>query len=271
MLPFLPRMDILLVIPCYRETLRLPAFLGRLVDELAGAPFSTSILVVDDGSPATDQEALSQLIHPETRGNCTLLPPLLLARNTRKGGAILAGWRSMNAGAYAFVDADGAIPAEEVRRGLEYSRNSEKPPAVMLAVRRHDMNTPVTRSPLRKLCGRAFAKVAGLLLGFGIEDTQCGFKLVTGEAFHAVAEELRGCGFCFDLELLLRIRTRVPAARVVPFPVRWTAQPGGSFNIFRHAPRMLLGVVSLSLGRMRWPFHGQACEATGSAQKTRRK
>ena len=234
-----PLTDFLLVIPAFRESGRLPPYLDALKHTLAPAGFTTSILVVDDGSPPPEQAALSTLIRPGSTGTCTVVAPLLLTVNQRKGGAILAGWRHRPASRWlAFVDADGAIPAREVLRVFTLVAAGSQPSTAYFSSRQRSAGRVVEQRPLRFLAGRIFAGLVRLLVDRKIHDSQCGFKIVPAALFARIDSSLHGHGFCFDVELLASLRQAGGEVREIP--IDWKEQPGGKITPFRHGPRMLL-------------------------------
>jgi len=240
-----PPPDFLLVLPSYRESARLPRYLSALVESLATAPFTTEILVVDDGSPQAEQRAVLSATMPRRQGSCTLLPALLRPTNGRKGDAILDGWRSRRARWLAFADADGATAADEVRRVLgEVHDGDPDGRSAHFAVRATSGPLRVARSPARRIVSRAFSLLAALALRTAPMDFQCGFKIIPGPALAQVDHGLEGRGFCFDPALLLALRSaRIPVRTV---PIRWSDQPGGSVSAWRNGPAMLLGLLRLS-------------------------
>ncbi len=289
----------LLVIPAYREARRLPPFLRELRSTLADFAPGVDILVVDDGSPPADWQALRTVLAAELgapptpppattpaaapastpttapAGRCRLLPPLRLEENTCKGGAILAGWRQPGPARWlAFVDADGAVSAREVRRLFttisatsdvaEADRVSTIPiagtgahtgaPGAWFASRApHDdaanrpagipSNPQVSRTPLRRLSAALFAAVTRLLIGVSAGDTQCGFKIVTASAYRRISADLRPHGFCLDLALLLALRRADITVRVEP--IAWHEQPDGHLNLRRHGAGILRELLAL--------------------------
>jgi hypothetical protein len=239
-LPALPAYPGVLAIPAYRENTRLPAFLADLLPALRDLPLPFVLQIVDDGSPPPEAARLRDLLPLGVHGSCTVAPLLALPRNTQKGGAILAAWRAHPRAAwFAFVDADGAIPASEVRRLLLAALSPGAPAQTWFAVR-----PPGTaRPPLRRLAGRFFSALASSVCTLPVADTQCGLKLVPAPAWSAIEPGFLGSGFCFDVELLARLhRARVP---LVPFPLRWTERPGGHVRLWRAAPPMLLALLRL--------------------------
>jgi glycosyltransferase involved in cell wall biosynthesis len=229
--------QVLLVIPAYREAGRLPSYLRELSGVLSHGGFSTAILIVDDGSPIEEQQALRGLIEIGTIGSCEILQPLVLPENRGKGGAVLAGWRSgVKADWLAFVDADGALSAAEVLRVLRLAVSGQQQ-TVYCASRVGEQQRLVRRRWNRWLLGRAFAQVVRFMLNLGISDSQCGFKLLPAACFHLVDPQLQEQGYCFDLELLLALQRR--DVRIVEVPVNWLDQPGGKVRPLRDGIRML--------------------------------
>lgn len=207
------------------------------------------VLIVDDGSPIVEQATLVSRIPLVNNGKCIVAAPLLQTQNRRKGAAILAGWQSQDARWRAFVDADGAIPAGEVRRVFEKVYRENQTEGAYFAVRVRGQSHAIKRSWFRHIASRAFAWSAGALSGERIRDSQCGFKIITNSSFSRIKTWLRGCGFCFDVELLVALRRNgIPVWEV---PIDWQEQPGGKFHIHRHAPRMFLDLVRIRLRAIR--------------------
>jgi dolichyl-phosphate beta-glucosyltransferase len=230
--------DAALVIPCFRESRRLPPFLAELVAALGQAPFTSAIQAVDDGSPAAEQAALMDAVKPMLAGRCEVRPLICLPDNRLKGGAILAGWKaSPDAAWLAFVDADGAVPAGEVRRLLELAVSRADPATVYSAARTAGAGRRSHRRLSRLIASRCFARAAGWAAGFPLADPQCGFKAVSQAAFAAVSPGLADRGLCFDVELLATAHRH--GCRIEEIPIDWREQSGGSIGLWHHAPPML--------------------------------
>ena len=231
-----------LCIPAFREADRLPDFLDALIAALGPGPVRTRIQIVDDGSPVAERERLFRAVVPGACGACELLPPLALAANTRKGGAIVAGWRAhRDAAWFAFVDADGAVPAGEVRRLLETATTDSNRPLAWFAVRRP--GPVVRRDGLRAVAGRVFSTLAARVAGSRLTDVQCGLKFVPGDIWHGIEPSFHGSGLCFDVELLARLDRA--GCEVREFPIAWTERGGGSIRLWPDAPRMLFELARL--------------------------
>ena len=238
--------DVLLVLPAFRELQRLPQYLLALTGALAEAPFTSELLVVDDGSPAHEQRALRAEVGDRQVGKCRVLPPLLLPRNRLKGDAILEGWRSRPALWLAFADSDGATSASEVRRVLgEVIDEDRSQQAAHFAVRQGHGPFGVRRTPLRRILSGIFSRLAGVSLRTAPMDFQCGFKIVPGKVLPAIAPSLEDRGLCFDLALFLALRSEGVLVR--PVPIDWSDQPGGKVTLWRNGPGMVAGLWTLSL------------------------
>ena len=242
----------LLVIPSFRDALRLAPFLRDLMTSL---PPAFQILVVDDGSGQAGVTALQELIRREqmtsSHAGPMLLDPLLLAQNVGKGGAIYQGWRSRpSADLVAFADADGAVPVKEIVR--IWTAWPELEADAVIASRVQMLGRNVERLAVRHYAGRVFATLVALLTGLSVYDSQCGFKMLRRGSFLAAERHgLLSERFAFDVELLVAL-TKADC-RIVEFPVDWRDVAGGSVSLARHSVPMLRELVGIRFrhGRVR--------------------
>lgn len=236
-----------LTIPAYRESHRLPRFLQELLPALTQLGMPLRLQIVDDGSPAPEVERLRACLPTGDFGLCSVSPLLQLPRNTRKGGAILAGWQAHPQAAwYAFVDADGAVPAAEVARLLRSAQ--ELPPtqaSLLIGVRDAHAGLLLERDRLRALASRLFNHLATRISLLRLPDFQCGLKYLTAPAWRTLASSLQGFGLCFDVELIAKAQRAHIA--IHPFPIRWQERKGGSIRLPLDAPAMLLQLLRLAL------------------------
>ncbi len=234
----------LLVIPSYRDTIRLGPFLRDLMTSL---PSAFQILVVDDGSGQAGLTALQELIRREqtTEGHTgpMLLDPLILAHNVGKGGAIYHGWRSgPTTDLLAFADADGAVSAREIVR--IWTAWPDLRADAVIASRVRMLGRQVERLAVRHYAGRVFATLVAIFTGLSVYDSQCGFKMLRRDCF--LAADRRGLlaeRFAFDVELLVALAKA--RCRVVEIPVDWRDVPGGSVSLARHSVPMLRELVGI--------------------------
>ncbi len=237
-----------MVIPAYREARRLPRYLAELCPLLQKSPQPVTLQIVDDGSPPADRTALQTAVAPYLQNYPDLLAPVLyLPANQGKGAAIKAGWRTAPAETthLGFTDADGATPAAEVLRLLNYlstlpaaSRN-----LALFASRQALPGKTIQRSALRRFTGDCFRFLTAIVLRPGIKDTQCGFKIIPRQSFVRFDPEMQESRFIFDLELLLLLRRHhYPIEEI---PIDWSDQPGSQMNLLRDAPGMAAQLLRL--------------------------
>ena len=234
----------LLVVPHFRDTLRFALFLEEL---MAILPSHFAVVVSDDGSGPTEVARLCSLLSRK-RGALgpnapTLLDPLLHEANTGKGGAVVRGWQlGKEYSLLAFADADGAVSASEILRAEQYFR-SQRVYDALLGSRIKMLGRSIRRNPLRHVTGRIFATLVSIVSGLPAYDTQCGFKILTRQAFDRIHPYLVSAGFAFDVELcLLLLKT---GHSVVEFPLDWSDVPGSKLNLLRDSIRMAVEVFRI--------------------------
>lgn len=239
----------LLVIPAFRESERLPRFLPELLERLARCSVHGEVLVVDDGSGAEEQARLSAIV-AELRATFPQLRELVChPQNRGKGAAIRAGWEMCEEHQWlGFVDADGAVPAQEVCRLLEMSATSE---AALFGCRVRMLGRSIERSLARHLTGRLFATLVGCTISPHVYDPQCGLKLIPAAAYRRIARWLQEEGFCFDVELLAALLHARLGVREVP--IDWHDRPGSHVSLWRDTWRMFRDVRRISVRRKTWP------------------
>jgi glycosyltransferase involved in cell wall biosynthesis len=234
---------LLLVVPCFKESTRLPSFLESLGREFSGVR-NVRILVVDDGSGPAEQEKISALVGDATARWPFVVAPLLLPSNLGKGGAIYAGWAKQEGDDWlAFVDADGACEAREVRRLWECASQLPSDVGALFGSRVKMLGRKVERLLYRHILGRIYATLASNVLNVEAYDSQCGLKFVRSEAYRAIREELTLQRYAFDLDLLTSLlRHRVA---VMETPIDWHEVPGGKVRLFTDSLRMVRDVLSI--------------------------
>jgi dolichyl-phosphate beta-glucosyltransferase len=131
-----------------------------------------------------------------------------LSRNAGKAEAVRCGiLAALNDSPdyVGFWDADLATPLDEIPH---FCRVLDEHPklGMVIGCRMKLLGHRIGRRPLRQVLGRLFANMAGVLLGVGIYDTQCGAKLFRADrtcaALFATPFRAR---WIFDVELFARI------------------------------------------------------------------
>lgn len=244
-------MDFILVIPAFEESLRLPKYLDALACELVNQPFKCGIVVVDDGSSRPEREALLQSIRPLMARHPIIMEPVLLPENQGKGAAIMAGWSEGNQATWlAFVDADGAISPPEVVRLLAIMMAQNNPEKSIFASRIKMLGRTVERSGKRHLSGRLFAFLTGWLIDPRVYDSQCGFKIISAQAFQKIKGLLLEKRFAFDVELMAALlHKNFPIEEI---PIDWADIPGSKISLVRDTRKMLFSLIKIRSRKASW-------------------
>ena len=229
-------LDCWLVVPCYRESGRLPGFLPELCSALGKSKRRVRVLLVDDGSGEREQSALRELA-AEWPG---LVGIRLLDTNRGKGAAIRAGWDAAPDGVelLAFADADGSVSAEGFLGLLERAIGLGGDEVVIASRRLAGSRT--SRSWHRRGLSALFYWFVERFYGLGISDTQCGCKIVPRVAYERWEGRLRQERFGFDIELLRLAREDGVGVREEP--VVWVER-GGSTVTLKAALQLFIDVA----------------------------
>ena len=201
-----------IVIPAYREEVRLPESLARISRFLAAEAglAGAEVIVVDDGSPDRTGEVATE----EGRRLGLALRVIRLPRNRGKGFAVRTGVLAAAGESILVTDADLSTPIEEWRKLAATGA------PIAIGSRAVDESTVRVRQPhYRVAVGRLFNALVRLIVLPGIADTQCGFKLFERRAALAVFPRLGIDRFAWDVEALGVARKL--GYRVAEVPVLW--------------------------------------------------
>lgn len=232
--------QILLVTPVWNDSKRLAEFGTSLAKALAKSPLPIHWMIADDGSSRDEHTRLNEL-----RARFARVFPnvgLHFAKEHRgKGSVIREAWAlAPDAGWLAFVDADGAVSAEDMLGlvGKAVSSGSS-----VLGIRKRTETTRLVESPFRAVIHRGFLLATHLLLGLRCEDPQCGAKVLNAEDYRSIAHRLEEDGLAFDSELLATLDRS--GAEWIEVPVNWTEKRGGKVKPLRHGWGMLAALLRI--------------------------
>jgi glycosyltransferase involved in cell wall biosynthesis len=226
-----------IVIPAFDEEHRIGATLEATQAFLADRPGGWEVLVVDDGSRDGTAGVIARHHAAEPRVRLLSQP-----RNRGKGAAVRAGVLASRGARVLFMDADLATPLGELAKleraldaGADVAIGSRALPDSRIEVHQH---------PLREAMGKAFNLMVRFVAFGGFRDTQCGFKLFTRAAAHALFEAARIDRYAFDVEILLLARGRF---RVDEVPVVWRHIERSKVSPLRDGLRTGFDLVALRL------------------------
>ncbi len=233
----------LLVTPVWNDSVRLEHFGVELAKALAVSGLNITWVIADDGSDTEEVVQLERLKEKFSQIYSDVLLHLHPERSF-KGGAIYQSWQQFpDADYYAFVDADGAVSADELMRLLNCACSSKNLDMSFVAVRQFSGPLAVDRSLLRKATFHLFLKLVRGIVGLKWMDTQCGAKVISGRSYRAVSERLVEDGFVFDVELLATLQQG--AWPITELPIMWQEIPGSKLRLWRDLWFMTGGLMRI--------------------------
>jgi dolichyl-phosphate beta-glucosyltransferase len=225
--------DLEILIPSLNEAHRLPHTLTRTIEYLEAQPYSSSVVVIDNGS-------VDQTSDLAARTWSERVPVVLTGcAQPGKGAAVRRGFLTSQARFVGYMDADLATPIET----LDVVVPLLDACPVVVGSRRISGAAFVARQPAhRVVSGMMFRAVVNRVLP-GLSDTQCGFKFFAGDLIRGVARRLRVDGFAFDVELLRAIADLgVPIKEI---PVVWSNKDGSTLRSFPDGTRAAADVLRI--------------------------
>jgi len=224
-------MQISLVIPAYNEEDRIETALSNYYN-----PFQDQeIIIVCDGTDNT-RNIVGELSkkHPNIK-------LLIFEKRLGKGGAVIEGFKAAEGERIGFVDADGAVEPDDIKRMFDLLSQVDG----VIASRRLKESKILVRQPLkRRIASKIFNILVRIIFGLNFKDTQCGAKVFRKEAIKNVSGELNTKGFEFDVELLWRLKKR--GYKVIEFPITWKHSEGSGFSL-SNAPKMFFSLLKVRL------------------------
>lgn len=230
-----------MVIPAYNEESRLGPTLDAICSHLAQQSYDWQIIVVSDGSKDQTQEIVRSKAALETRVSLDDSQP-----NRGKGYVVRRGVLKADAEWILFSDADLATPIEELDKLMARRTDGE----VIIGSRPLKESSLEVRQPKwREVGGRAFNKFIQLVGVWGIQDTQCGFKLFSQKAARDIFGRAKLDGWGFDFETMMIARDL--GYKIIEVGVRWRHMEGSKFEPLKEAPKMLKQLFALRLAGKR--------------------
>ncbi len=238
-------MELSIVIPVFEESEKITTDIQSASQFLAVNNLTGEIIVVDDGS--TDNTAQT------AEAAQTALPTdieLKVIRNQHrgKGFAIRTGIIQSQGNYVMFADSGCCVPYDNVLRGLDLLKAGQCD--IAHASRKLQGCNIIRKQTLyRRFCSWLLHRFLILYIRVPKEltDTQCGFKIYSGD----IARRLYGScitdGFMLDVEVILRALKQ--GYRIKEFPIQWTCDRDSRLSPTRSLRRVLseLRVLNKSL------------------------
>jgi dolichyl-phosphate beta-glucosyltransferase len=228
-----------IVVAAYNEQNRIGKSLRRIEEHLGTLELDYEIIVVDDGSADSTHEVV-KVYERE-------IPTLRLIRyavNRGKGYALRQGVMAATGDLILLTDADLSTPIEEFSRLLPYV--SRRGYDVVIGSRALKSSEIIRKQPWwRQTMGKVFNGIVRLIALNDFSDTQCGFKIFSGNCAKVLFRDAIIDRFAFDVEILMR--AQMEGYRILEAPVKWSNSPGSKVNPLSDSLRMLFDVVRIRL------------------------
>ena len=211
-----------IIIPVYNHEHAIASVLAALKG------YGVPCLLIDDGSSAACQAALSQLAAQEA----SWVQLRRLPQNQGKGAAVIAGlnWAHALGFSHALqIDADGQHNTQDLP--LFFAAAQAQPAAVISGQPVYDASVPKLRLYSRYL---THVWVWINTLSLTIQDSMCGFRIYPLQATQALLQRVQiGRRMDFDTEILVRLCWDGVAIRQIPTAVHYPIDGVSHFDAFK--------------------------------------
>ena len=226
--------DLEVIIPARNEECRIARTIHEVSAYLAAQPFSSRIVVVNNGSA----DRTTEVVDEQNQGR---VPVVVIGCSTPgKGAAVRRGVLTSTARFIGFCDADLATPIGMLDTVMPLLWDGA--PIVVGSRYAPGCGMGARRRVVRRVGGWAFRRTARTVVP-GVYDTQCGFKFFSGPVARSIFARAWVDGFAFDVEVLaLAAGMTVPILEV---PVSWQDQDRSTFNAARDGWRSFRVVLTL--------------------------
>lgn len=191
-----------IIIPAYNEETRLPQTLAQALDFIQSQPYTSEVLVVENGSRDRTLQIAQEFAVAHERFLAIHEPERGKGRAVKRGMLLARGkFRFM-------CDADLSMPVGEITRFLPPQLDDYD---IAIASREAPGAVRYNEPAYRHLGGRLINWMIRLLALPDLQDTQCGFKCLRDTVAEDLFASLSLTGWSFDVEMLYLARLRVIA------------------------------------------------------------
>lgn len=226
-----------IVVPVFNEETRVKNNLELINSYLNRKRIRHEIIVVNDGSTDSTTEILSSLEKN--------LPFKTIShqKNLGKGAAIKSGVNQAKGELILFTDVDLSVPIEFISTYLrELTKNTD----VIIGTRESQKSRVELRQFwLREFMGEMFTILTNLILGVGVSDFTCGFKLFRREAAKKIFNKQIINRWAFDAETLYLAKKYNFLIKEVP--VVWRHRSGSKVKFPKDLIETIVDLVRIRL------------------------
>lgn len=226
-----------IIVAAYNEEKRILPSLFSIRDYCTSNSLEYELIVVDDGSTDRTSE-----VTRETRSQIPQLNVIGYNNNMGKGYALRTGVLSSKGDFVLLSDADLSTPIEELPKLMQFIHNNDCD--IAIGSRALALSQILKKQPWwRQSMGKAFNRIVKTLLIGDFDDTQCGFKLFTGESARKLFKEARVNRFAYDVEILALAKKY--GYRIREVPIVWVNSPQSKVNPLTDSVQMFFDLLKI--------------------------
>ncbi len=243
------REKISIIIPCFNEEKNIYVNLMKIFQYLKDNFEIFEMIAVNDGSTDRTLEELKK-IQKETS--------LIIIQNSinkGKGNAVKNGILQSHNEIIMFLDADLAIPIEELKKFLVEINNGYD----IVIASRFVSGGKVIRKVLwyRKIMEKIFQIIRKLILdNYKIQDTQCGFKVMKHEAALKIFPLMTVERFAFDAEIIFLANKY--GCKIKELPITLQNPIRSHIRIFRDSFNMFFDLIRIRFNDIKGLYNHKA-------------
>jgi len=231
------------VVPVFNEQERIAGSLYKIKDFLSEQSYTTSLLIIDDGSKDLSSEIIKFVdIYGAEMKNQPSGSLLENIKNVGKGYSIAKGLLVAKGDYIVFTDADLSTPIEAMESVL---RKFDEGYDIVIGSRNLKASSVSNRPFSRQCASKAFNLITRVLGLTQVRDSQCGFKAYRRDIARVIADQQKTIGFGFDVEHLYIAKKL--GYRIAEVPVQWRHDNNSTLSLFSDSFSMFFDLL-----RIRW-------------------
>lgn len=230
-----------IIIPVYNEQSRVSESLELIVNYLKDHKIESEIIVVNDGSKDGTLDILNDL--QKSLDFKIISNP----KNLGKGGAIKAGVNNAKGDLILFTDIDLSVPFDFIDKYL----NVLTPETDIIIGTRANKESRVEERQfwLREMLGGGFTVLTNIILGVGVSDFTCGFKLFRQKAAVKIFNQQLIQRWAFDAESLFLARKH--NFQIKEVPVVWRHRDGSKVRFPQDLIETFFSLIVIRINDLR--------------------
>jgi dolichyl-phosphate beta-glucosyltransferase len=235
------KVSISVILPCFNEAKNIRKNIGEIYGYLERNYQDFEIIAVNDGSSDNTLALLR-----ETKKEHPHIPLRIINKkqNVGKGGAVRTGILRSRGEIAMFMDADLAIPIQELKKFLAAIKEGNDVVIASRFVGKIKVLKPVLW--YRSIMEKVFRLLRMIITNnFDVQDTQCGFKIFTRSAAQTIFSRTTVNGWSFDVEVIFLAEKM--GLKIKELPITLQNPQESHIRIVRDSLNMFFDLIRIRL------------------------